>query len=52
MIGLYIPRISTQGRYKRGSARIDHVSTLWLGRAVREQCNKRPYRGYPALARQ
>jgi len=50
MIGLYIPRIPTQGRYKRGSARIDHVSALWLGHEVREQCHKRPHRGYQAVA--
>jgi len=36
MIGLYIPRIPTQGRYKIGSTKVDRVNALLLDHAVRE----------------
>ena len=51
MIGLYIPRIPTQRRYKIGSAKIDHVSTLLLDRVAQEHSRKRSCWDYQAAAR-
>lgn len=51
MIGLYIPRIPTQGRYKTGSPRIDRVSALLLDRVAKEHSRKRSCWDYQAAAR-